>query len=89
MSRGVGQRCSLDPALLRLWHRLEAAAPVKPLAWELPYATDVALRRKKNIWDIAKVILIWKFITIQALVKKEEKPKINNLTYQLKELEKE
>ena len=27
-----------DPALLWLWHRLAAAAPTGPLAWELPYA---------------------------------------------------
>ena len=27
-----------------LWHRLEAAAPIGPLAWELPYA----LKRKKK-----------------------------------------
>ena len=31
-------------ALLQLWCRLAAA----PLAWELPQATDVALKRKKN-----------------------------------------
>ena len=29
-----------DP-LLR-WHRLVAVAPIRPLAWELPYATPVA-----------------------------------------------
>ena len=25
-----------------------AAAPVQPLAWELPYATSVAIKRKQN-----------------------------------------
>ena len=30
---------SLDTALLWLWHRLSAAAPIRPLAWELPNAT--------------------------------------------------
>ena len=37
-----------DLALLRLWCRLEASAPIQPLAWELPYATSVALKTKQN-----------------------------------------
>ena len=32
----VGRRCSSD--LLLLWCRPAAAAPIQPLAWELPYA---------------------------------------------------
>ena len=36
--KDIGQKCSSDPVLLRLWHRSEAAAPIQPLAWELPYA---------------------------------------------------
>ena len=35
MSCGVGRKCSLDLALLWLWHRLGAVAPIRPLAWEL------------------------------------------------------
>ena len=42
VSCGVGHRCSLDPALLWQEHRLAAAALIGPLAWELPYATDMA-----------------------------------------------
>ena len=38
MSCGVGCRCSLDTALLWLWHRPLATAPIPPLAWEPPYA---------------------------------------------------
>ena len=50
VSGGVGSRYSSDPALLWLWHRPVAIAPIGPLAWELPYALDVALdkRQKKN-----------------------------------------
>ena len=44
-SRGVGRRHGSDPALLWLWHELEAAALIGPLAWELPYATLVALKK--------------------------------------------
>ena len=46
-SCGVGQRRGSDLALLWLWCRLAAAAPIKPLAWELPYAVGVALKEKK------------------------------------------
>ena len=38
MNCGVGCRRDLDPELLWLWHRLAAAALIRPLAWELPYA---------------------------------------------------
>ena len=42
----VGFRCSLDPMLLWLWHRLAAAVLIRPLAWELPFATGAALKSK-------------------------------------------
>jgi len=45
VSCGVGRRRGSDPTLLWLWCRLEAAAPIQPLTWELPYATGVALKR--------------------------------------------
>ena len=44
MSCDVGCRCGSDPALLWLWRRLAAAAPIGPLAWEPPYAEGVALK---------------------------------------------
>ena len=47
MSYGVGHRCGSDLVLLWLWRRLEAAAPIRPLAWEIPYAMGVALKSKK------------------------------------------
>ena len=42
MSCGVGCRLSSDLVLLWLWHRPVAVAPIRPRAWELPYATGVA-----------------------------------------------
>ena len=48
MSCGVGHRRGLDPALLQLWCRPAAVALIQPLAWELPYAAGVALKRKKK-----------------------------------------
>ena len=37
-----------DPALLWLWYRSAATAPIQPPAWEPPYATGAALREKKK-----------------------------------------
>ena len=48
MSCGVIHRCGSDLALLWLWHRLTATAPIQPLAWESPYAMDVALKKKEK-----------------------------------------
>ena len=35
-----------DPSLLWLWCRPAAAVPIRPLAWELPYALAAALKRQ-------------------------------------------
>ena len=48
MSCSVGHRCGLDLALLWLWCRLPAAALIRPLAWELPFAACVALKKRIN-----------------------------------------
>ena len=37
-----------DLALLWLWCRLAAVAPIRPLAWEPPYALGVALTKEKE-----------------------------------------
>ena len=42
-----------------------------------------------NLWDSAKAVLRGKFIAIQSYLKKQEKSQINNLTLNLKQLEKE
>ena len=48
MSCGVGRRRGSDPALLWLWCRPAVAAPIRPLAWEPPYAADAAPKRQKT-----------------------------------------
>ena len=48
MSRGEGCRSGSDPALLWLWYRLTATAPIRPLAWEPPYAASAALKNKQT-----------------------------------------
>ena len=37
----------------------------------------------QNLWDATKVMLNGKFIAIQALLKKEQKSQIHNLTHHL------
>ena len=48
MSCGVYHGPALDLALLWLWYRVAAVAPIQPLAWELPYAAGAALKSKKK-----------------------------------------
>ena len=48
MSCGVGGRRGSDPTLLWLWCRLVATAPIRPLAWEPPYAVGAALEKTKR-----------------------------------------
>ena len=48
MSCSAGHRCSSDPTLLWLWHRLAATAPTGPLAWEPPHAAGGSLKDKKT-----------------------------------------
>ena len=43
----------------------------------------------QNLWNAAKVVLRGKFIAIKSYHKKQEKFRIDNLTLQLKQLEKE
>ena len=45
VSCGVGCRLGLDPALLWLWCRPAAAALIRPLAWEPPYAMGAAPKK--------------------------------------------
>ena len=48
MSCGVGLRRGSDPALLWRWHRPAAAAPIRPLVWDPPYAMGSCLRKGKK-----------------------------------------
>ena len=50
MSYGVGRRRTSDLVLLWLWHKPAATAPIRPLAWEPPYAVGYGpgKRQKKK-----------------------------------------
>ena len=48
MSCGIGRRDGSDPTLLWLWRRPAAAAQIRPLTWEPPYAVGAALEKIKK-----------------------------------------
>ena len=75
MSCVVGHRHGSDPALLWLWHRPVAIAPIRPLAWEPPYAMGTAVKRKKKVVGYSTYLeyLAAKFILDE---KKDHKPVI-------------
>jgi len=64
MGCGVSCKHGLDPLLLWLWHRLTTVAPIRPLAWKLPYAMGSALKsikkkgKRKEISEFTKVVSI-------------------------------
>ena len=53
-----------DLALLWLWCRPAALALIKPLAWEPPYASSVALKSKKKKKKKKKRDFLKKFLKI-------------------------
>ena len=62
MSCGIGCRCGADPAMLWLWHRPAATAPIRPLAWEPPYAAGEDLGKKKSFWELVEFEIFY-FLT--------------------------
>ena len=48
MRCGVGRRHGLNLVLLWLWCRPAAAALIRPLAWEPPYASGAALKKQNK-----------------------------------------
>ena len=46
-------------ALLWMWFRPAAAALILSLAWELPYAMDMALKRAKKIFFLKTDHFLW------------------------------
>ena len=69
VSCGTGRRHSLDPVLLWLWHRLVATAVILPLAWEPPYAADVALEKtKRQKKEVARVDIFVLFLFLEEML---------------------
>ena len=61
MSCGVSHRLNLDPTLLWLWHELAASAtailPPAYLIWELLYATEMTLKKKRFCHSISPPVV--------------------------------
>ena len=77
MSCGIDCRHGLDLALLWLWWRSAAVAPIRPLAWEPPYTVGEVLQRqktkkKKDLSDPEMVISRWKMFIINPREKQVE-----------------
>ena len=68
MSCGVGSRRGSDPELLWLWHKPVATAPIRPLAWEPPYATGAALKKKDKRQKKKKKKEIFMYISVYLSV---------------------
>ena len=49
VARSCGMGCRHGSNLAWLWHRLAAVAQIRPLSWEPPYVTGVALKSKNKI----------------------------------------
>ena len=79
VSCGVGHRLGSDPALLWLWCRPGATAPIRPLAWEPPYAAGVAQRnskkKKKKIKEQMSLAATWMQLDILILSEVSQKEK--------------
>ena len=59
MRCGAGRTRGLDLALLWLWRRLAATAPIWPLAWDPPYAVGAAPQKKtkkKKTEDLVDIV---------------------------------
>ena len=46
-----------------LCHRLAAAAPIRPLAWELPYAPGEEEKKKKKVYLVIHKVLSYELET--------------------------
>ena len=58
VSCDVGHRHGSDPAFLWLCHRLAAVMPIRPLAWEPPYAWGPKKQIKKTKTKTKKILCI-------------------------------
>ena len=82
MSCSVDRRCGPDLKLLWLWYRPVAAAPIQPLAWELPSASGTASKRKKKVHYILhtwQIRIEFNFLFAATLLKVLDSPFLDML----------
>lgn len=80
MSCGVGCRRGSDPALLGLWCRRAAVAPIGPLTWDPPYAAGAPLKKRKRENEIFVQFQRTSPQNTHHLQKEKELPIVENLT---------
>ena len=68
MRCGIGRRHCLDLALLWLWSRPAATAPIGYLAWEPPCAAGEALKRPKKYIYIYMYMYVYIYICVCVCV---------------------
>ena len=74
MNCGVCRRHGFDPTLLWLWCRPAAAAPIPPLAWELPHAAGAALKKKESKKRLMRLIIsIYFLLPLECNIRNREK----------------
>ena len=71
MSCGVSCRHGSDLAWMWVWRRPVAAALIRPLAWEPPYATGAALEKAKRQKVIIIIITCENFYMLTFNINKE------------------
>ena len=68
--------------MLWLWRRLVATAPIRPLAWEPPYAAgaaqEIAKRHTKKNLKIKKIIIIIIIIGVPVVAQSLTNPTRNH-----------
>ena len=52
--------------LLWLWRMPEATAPIRPLAWDSPYAAGAALEKQKDKQKKKKEIRAWNSLSLSS-----------------------
>ena len=82
MSCGIGHRHGSDLVLLWLWLSPAATVPIRPLAWEPPYAADVALKGQRD----KKKCIRYKCTKYKKYIKKKKKTWSSLVTQQVKDL---
>ena len=73
----------------RVGNAIQPSHPRRPLLLIYIEMNENENTTTQNLWDTVKAVIRRRFIAIQAYLKKQEKSQINNLTLQLKQLEKE
>ena len=71
-----------------LWNNQEINEEIKEEIKKYLETNDNENTTTQNLWDASKAVLRGKFIALQSYLKKQETSQINNVTLQLKQLEK-